>query len=323
MAGVGYLVRKHGLTIDDLLAAGVVTADGRLLRVDDQRHPDLFWAVRGGGGNFGVATRFQLRLHPVSTIVGGMLILPATPEVIAGFITKAQAAPEELSAIANVMPAPPLPFLPAELHGQLIVMAMLVYAGDPEAGERAVAPFRKLATPLADLVRPMPYPEIYPPEEGDYHPTAVGHTMFVDSIDRQAAEAILDHLQRSDASVRVAQLRVLGGAMARCRPTQRRSPTATAGSWSTWPPSTTAPPTGPSARPGLRTSRRRFARATPARTSASSATRARRGSARPTPGRPGTGWRRSRPATIPPTYSGSTRTSPRRPRIADRTRHPR
>jgi len=78
-----------------------------------------------------------------------------------------------------------------------------------------VAPFRKLATPLADMVRPMPYPEIYPPEEGDYHPTAVGRTMFVDSIDRQAAEAILDHLQRSDASVRVAQLRVLGGAMAR------------------------------------------------------------------------------------------------------------
>jgi hypothetical protein len=160
--GVGYLVRKHGLTIDDLLAAEVVTADGRLLRVDDQRHPDLFWAIRGGG-NFGVATRFQFRLHPVSTIVGGMLILPATPEVIAGFITEAQAAPEELSAIANVMPAPPMPFLPAELHGKLIVMAMLVYAGDPEAGERAVAPFRKLATPLADLVRPMPYPEIYPP----------------------------------------------------------------------------------------------------------------------------------------------------------------
>src|SRR6266508_4001560 len=100
--GIGYLVRKHGLTIDDLLAAEIVTADGDLLRVDEQTHPDLFWAIRGGGGNFGVATRFQFRLHPVSTIVGGMLILPATPEVIAGFITEAQAAPEELSAIANV-----------------------------------------------------------------------------------------------------------------------------------------------------------------------------------------------------------------------------
>jgi FAD/FMN-containing dehydrogenase len=214
--GVGYLVRKHGLTIDDLLAAELVTADGQLLRVDAENHPDLFWAIRGGGGNFGVATRFQFRLHQLDQVVGGILVLPATPDVIAGFMAEAEAAPEELSGIANVMVAPPMPFLPAELHGQLIVMAMLVHAGDPEAGQRAVAPFRALAAPLADMVRPMPYPEIYPPEEGgDFHPTAVGHTMFVDRIDRPVAETIVDHLQRSDASVRVAQLRVLGGAMAR------------------------------------------------------------------------------------------------------------
>src|SRR3990172_2240092 len=81
--GVGYLVRKHGLTIDDLLAAEVVTADGQLLRANSESHPDLFWAIRGGGGNFGVATRFQFRLHDVYTIRGGMLILPATPDVIA------------------------------------------------------------------------------------------------------------------------------------------------------------------------------------------------------------------------------------------------
>jgi len=213
--GVGYLVRKHGLTIDDLLAAEVVTADGRLLRADDRTHPDLFWAIRGGGGNFGVATRFQLRLHEVGTIVGGMLLLPATPEVIAAFIAEAEAAPEELSTIANVMPAPPMPFVPEEQHGKLVILALLAYAGDTEAGEAAVAPFRKLAPPIADLVQPMPYPEIYPPEEGDYHPTAVGHTMFVDAVDQHAAETIVDRLQASDATMRVAQLRVLGGAMAR------------------------------------------------------------------------------------------------------------
>ena len=213
--GVGYLVRKHGLTIDDLLAAELVTADGQLLRVDDRSHPELFWAIRGGGGNFGVATRLRFRLHPVDQVVGGILILPATPEVIAGFIAAAAAAPEELSGIANVMVAPPMPMVPAELHGQLVIMAMLVYAGDLQAGEGAVAPFRALATPLADLIRPMPYPEIYPPEEGEFHPTAVGHTMFVDTIDQRAAETILDHLRASDAAVRVAQLRVLGGAMAR------------------------------------------------------------------------------------------------------------
>jgi FAD/FMN-containing dehydrogenase len=213
--GVGYLVRKHGLTIDDLLAAELVTADGEVLRTDAESYPDLFWAIRGGGGNFGVATRFQFRLHEVGMVVGGMLLLPATPEVIAGFIAAAEAAPEELSTIANVMPAPPLPFVPAEQHGQLVVLAIMVYAGAVEAGERAVAPFRALATPIADLLRPMPYPEIYPPEDENYRPTAVGHTMFVDVIDHQVAETILEHLRASDAAIRVAQLRVLGGAMAR------------------------------------------------------------------------------------------------------------
>jgi FAD/FMN-containing dehydrogenase len=213
--GIGYLVRKHGLTVDDLLAADVVTADGRLLRVDAETHPDLFWAIRGGGGNFGVATRFRFRLHEVGTIVGGMLILPATPEVIAGFIAKAEAAPEELSTIANVMPAPPMPFVPEEHHGEMVVFALLAYAGAVEAGERALAPFRALAPPIADLVKLMPYPEIYPPEDEDSHPTAVARTMFMDAIDQDVADSIFDRLQASDATMRVAQLRVLGGAMAR------------------------------------------------------------------------------------------------------------
>jgi FAD/FMN-containing dehydrogenase len=213
--GVGYLVRKDGLTIDSLLAAEVVTADGELVTASEQEHPDLFWAIRGGGGNFGVATRFHYRLHPVGQVFGGMLILPATPEVIAGTIAEGEAAPEELSGIVSVMVAPPLPFVPAEHHGKLIVMAMLVYAGDPDAGERALAPFRALATPLADMLRPMPYPEVYPPEEEGFHPTAIGHTMFVDSVDEPVAKTILEHIQASDAPMRVAQLRVLGGAMAR------------------------------------------------------------------------------------------------------------
>jgi len=213
--GVGYLVRKYGLTIDDLLAAEIVTADGQILQVDAQTHPDLFWAIRGGGGNFGVVTCFQFRLHEVNEIMGGMLFLPATPEVVASFIHEAESALDELSTIANIMPAPPMPFLPADQHGKLVVMAMLVYAGEPEVGESVIAPFRAIATPIVDMVKPMRYPEIYPPEEGGYHPVGASRTMFVDKIDRPTAETILERLQTSTGSIAVAQLRVLGGAMAR------------------------------------------------------------------------------------------------------------
>jgi FAD/FMN-containing dehydrogenase len=218
--GVGYLVRKHGLTIDSLLAADVVTADGQLLHVDETSHPDLFWAIRGGGGNFGVVTRFRFRLHPVGTVVGGMLLLPATPEVIAGFVAEAEAAPEELSAIVNVMPAMPMPMVPEEHHGALSVMALLCYAGDVEAGERAVAPFRALAPALADLVAPMPYPGLFtmfdaPEAEEAPQPLATHRSMFVDSIDLGVAEGIVANLQAHDAMMVAAQLRVLGGAAAR------------------------------------------------------------------------------------------------------------
>ncbi len=213
--GVGYLVRRHGLTIDSLLAAEVVTADGRLLHTDARTEPDLFWAIRGGGGNFGVATRFRFRLHRLPGIVGGILVLPATAEVVAGFIAAAEAAPEELSTIANVMNCPPLPFVAEEHHGRLVVLGMLAYAGEADPGARAIAPFRALATPLADMVRPMPYPEMFPPEDESYRPTAVAETMFIDAVDRDVAGLIVDRLEASDASMRVAQLRVLGGAMAR------------------------------------------------------------------------------------------------------------
>jgi FAD/FMN-containing dehydrogenase len=214
--GVGYLVRKHGLTIDNLLAAEIVTADGQIRQVNSQSEPDLFWAIRGGGGNFGVATRFQYRLQAVDGGVGGMLILPASPEVLTAFVALAEEAPEELSTIANVMNAPPMPFLPPEVHGKLVLMAMMFYSGDAAAGLRALAPFRALAAPLADLLRPLRYLEMFPPEEdSSYHPIAAGRTMFVDGLDGADARLIIDRLRASTAMMAVAQIRVLGGAMAR------------------------------------------------------------------------------------------------------------
>jgi FAD/FMN-containing dehydrogenase len=213
--GVGFLSRKYGMTIDDLLAADLVTADGELRHVDDRHEPDLYWAIRGGGGNFGVVTRLRLRLHEVPSIVGGMLILPATPETIAGFAAAAESAPEELSTIATVMAAPPMPFLPEAAHGKLIIFGMLVHAGGGEQGERAVAPFRALAEPLADMLKEMPYPEIYLPEEEGFHPIASDRTMFLDHVDEAVAETMLERIRASDAMMAAAQFRVLGGAMAR------------------------------------------------------------------------------------------------------------
>jgi FAD/FMN-containing dehydrogenase len=213
--GIGYLVRKFGMTIDNVLAAEIVTAEGKMLTVDDHNHPDLFWAIRGGGGNFGVVTRFKYRLHPLTQVYGGVMILPATPAVIAGCIQMAFKASEEFSAIFNIMPAPPMPFLPPELHGKPAVMALMMYAGDPAAGEKEIAALRSLAKPLADMVRPMRYREIFFPEDKSYRPLALSKNMFMKSVDENLAQTILDQLNKSDAAMRAVQLRVLGGAMAK------------------------------------------------------------------------------------------------------------
>jgi hypothetical protein len=143
-----------------------------------------------------------------------MLVLPATAEVIEGYMAASDAASNELSSILNVMPAPPMPGIPEELVGQVVAMAIVCHAGDAASGERAVAPFRALATPLLDALQPMRYPEIYPPDDPEYRPLAEARTLFIDRLDRATAALILDRLAASDSPVRVAQLRPLGGAMA-------------------------------------------------------------------------------------------------------------
>ncbi len=212
--GIGFLARKNGLTIDDLLAADVVTADGELVRASEDSEPDLFWGIRGGEGNFGVVTRLKLRLHEISEIVGGMLILPATPEVITGFVDAADAAPEELSTIANVLLAPPMPFIPEEAHGQPILMAQMAYVGPVDQADGVLAPLRALAEPYADMLRSMRYPELYdgPEQEARF---ASGSNFFTESLEPADAETILEQLPKSTAMMKAVQLRVLGGALGR------------------------------------------------------------------------------------------------------------
>jgi FAD/FMN-containing dehydrogenase len=213
--GIGYLVRKHGLTIDSVIAVEIVTAMGEILVADTTHHPDLFWAVRGGGGNFGVITRWKYQLHAMPHFTGGPLVLPATPEIVAGFVALAEAAPEELSAIALVMRAPPLPFLPAEMHGQTIFLCNMAFAGEPAAAEAALAPFRALATPIVDLVRPSRYSDLYAPEDPDARPSFSVRSRLLDTVGLSEARTIVDSVELSDADLPLGEIRVLGGAFAR------------------------------------------------------------------------------------------------------------
>lgn len=158
--GLGYLMRKIGLTVDNLAAVDLVTADGEPRRVDAQTDPELFWALRGGGGNFGIATSFRYRLHPVGPLVlGGPIFWPlaAAPEVLGFLDGFARQAPDDLGIAVVARLAPPMPFLPREQYGAPVLGLVVVWAGDPAEGERVLAPLRAVATPLADVVRLVPY----------------------------------------------------------------------------------------------------------------------------------------------------------------------
>jgi FAD/FMN-containing dehydrogenase len=214
--GIGWLVRKHGLTIDDLLAVELVTADGECLHVDSERHPDLFWALRGGGGNFGVITRLQYRLHEIDTILGGLLILPARPGMVRAFIAAAHNAPDELSTIATLAPVPPLPLVSPEHHGRPALIVRLAYAGDLHAGQQAIAPLRALATPLADAITPMPYQHMYAAEgPAPARFRMATRSTFLDELDGHTESVILDRVHVRPSPMSAVQIRVLGGAMAR------------------------------------------------------------------------------------------------------------
>jgi FAD/FMN-containing dehydrogenase len=158
--GIGWLMRKHGLTADNLVAADVVTADGQLIAADAQVEPELLWGLRGGGGNFGVVTSFEYQLHPVGpTILGGAVVHPADRAVdLLGFYAEwTKTLPDELTTLFAFLSAPPEPFIPVELHGTPVVAVALCYAGPIDEGEAVLRPLRDFAPPVADVVMPIPY----------------------------------------------------------------------------------------------------------------------------------------------------------------------
>ena len=302
--GIGYLVRKHGLTIDQLLGAEVVTADGRVLEVDDDNHP-----TSSGRSAAAAATSASSPASTTGCTRGHGHRRDARAPRDARDDRRArgggEAAPEELSVIAKVLLAPPLPFVPPELIGKPLLLALLVHAGPLDEGERAVAPLRALAPPVADFVRAMPFGEMFPAEAPDVPPRAVVRTFFSDSLDEAAAGELLDRLRASTAQlagctdprarrrggahpvggdrVRAPGAAADGQRLRRLRLPGRGSRSPARG------PRTPQPPSGKERMP---------------RTSTSSATRAQSASGPPIQARPGIASPRSSAATTRRTSSG-------------------
>jgi FAD/FMN-containing dehydrogenase len=160
--GIGYLTRGFGLSLDNLVSADVVTADGRFQTASERENADLFWALRGGGGNYGVVTSFEFRLHPVKDIYGGPMFfeLSEVANVLEFFRSYIADAPEEMGAFPAFQIAPPLPFIPEDRHGDTFVAMVACWAGPLEQGESALKPFHDVAPVVAEFVGPMPYPAL-------------------------------------------------------------------------------------------------------------------------------------------------------------------
>jgi FAD/FMN-containing dehydrogenase len=171
--GIGHLSRKHGLTIDNLIAADVVLADGQQVRCSADENPELFWALRGGGGNFGVVTSFEFRCHPVSTVIAGPTFWPLeqTPEVMRFYREFIPAQPRELNGFLATMTVPPADFLPPELHGRKVCGVVWCYAGDDEArAAELLAPALEVGTPLLHGPAPAPFPAVQSLFDGLFTP---------------------------------------------------------------------------------------------------------------------------------------------------------
>jgi FAD/FMN-containing dehydrogenase len=160
--GIGYLSRGCGLSLDNLVSADVVTADGRMLVASEQENPDLFWAIRGGGGNFGVCTSLEYRLHPIADVYWGPMFyeIEETANIFRFYRDYIESAPEQMGAFPAFQIAPPLPFIPEDRHGDMFVAMVACWAGSPEEGERQFKTFHEVAEVKAELVGPVPYPAI-------------------------------------------------------------------------------------------------------------------------------------------------------------------
>jgi hypothetical protein len=218
--GIGWLMRKHGLTIDNLLAAEVVTAEGSIIRASVYEHPDLFWALRGGGGNFGVVTSFQFALHPVGPdVIAGPVFWAAedTANVLRFYRDFVADAPDELGNVVRLGTVPPLPAIPEDLHWRPAIAVASCYAGAIEKGERALKALRGFGSPLIDLVGPTRYVDHQTgmddilPHGWSYYWKATN----LDAISDEVIDVIVDHIYRANSPRTYAVMFHMEGAVAR------------------------------------------------------------------------------------------------------------
>jgi FAD/FMN-containing dehydrogenase len=217
--GIGYLDRLAGLTCDNLLGAEVVTAGGQVVQASGDSHPDLFWALRGGGGNFGVVTSFTYRLHPVTEVYGGLLAYTSdhAVEMLQAYREFSAGAPERLALYAGLVTAPPASFVPEHLRGQRVASLIPVYFGAAGEAARALAPLLALAPPALDLTRPMSYQQMQQLTDG-LNPPAMQHyytAEWLHSLDDQTIEALVTAAASAPSPHSVVIIKRMGGAAAR------------------------------------------------------------------------------------------------------------
>lgn len=222
--GIGWLCRNLGLTVDNLLSVDLVTADGTFLRCSADEHPDLFWGLRGGGGNFGIATSFTFGLHPISTVVGGLAFWPGdrAGEILRFYREFIQSIPDELTTMVGFLYGPPAPFLPESMHGAPVVAIGVCYSGDVEEGMRVVGPIKEFGPPGADLIGPMPY-QVHQTLLDPILPPGLRYyvkSVFLDELSDDAIQVLVENADSMTSPLSLATLQHYGGAVRRIDPDQ-------------------------------------------------------------------------------------------------------
>lgn len=222
--GQGWLRRTYGMTCDSLVSAEVVTADGRVVVAGESEHEDLFWALRGGGGNFGVVTSFEYRAHPVGPMVafaGTAYPIESAVSVTAAMTAFAADAPDEINVTSTWWTIPPVPAFPEELHGRTVVMVAALYVGAPEVGERVLRPLREIEKPLLDLSGTIPYVALqqmfdafFPAGDLQYY----WKSAYLARLDDDAARTIAEFMASRPSPLSMTSLWVLGGSLGRVGP---------------------------------------------------------------------------------------------------------